>query len=92
MGNRDLRMKAEHVKTPETAKEVSSHGVEKRAERHKGQQCAPLCQRTVRKEGLQTCGAGRKSRKRPTLVVGKNPNEKSQLNLYERMRASNKPA
>jgi hypothetical protein len=29
---------------------------------------------------LKTCGEGRKSRKRPTLVVGKKPNGKPQVN------------
>jgi len=31
------------------------------------------------KKDLQICGAGRKSRKRPTLVVGKKPNGECQL-------------
>jgi hypothetical protein len=31
-------------------------------------------------EKLQACEAGRKSRKRPTLVVGKKPNGKSRIN------------
>jgi len=30
------------MKTPETTEEVSSRGVEKRAERHKGQRSAPF--------------------------------------------------
>jgi hypothetical protein len=33
-----------------------------------------------RKKGLQICGGGTKSRKRPTLVVGKKPNGQSQFN------------
>jgi hypothetical protein len=75
-------MKAEHVKTPETTEEVSLHGVEKRVEGHKYQRSAPFARekpRADRKKDLQICGAGRKSRKRPTLVVGKNPNGKSRL-------------
>jgi hypothetical protein len=32
------------------------------------------------KKDLQTCEAGRKSRKRPTPVVGKKPNGKCQIN------------
>jgi hypothetical protein len=74
-------MKAEHVKTPETTEEVSSHGVEKRAERHKCQRRTPFAREKRRadwKSDLQVCGAGRKSRKRLTLVVGKKPNGKSQ--------------
>jgi len=38
-------MKAERVKTPETTEEVSLHGVEKRAERHKMSTKSSLCQR-----------------------------------------------
>jgi hypothetical protein len=75
-------MKADHVKTPETTEEVSSHGVEKRAERHKSQRSAPFAGEKPMsdwKKDLQICGAGRKSRKRPTLVVGKKPNGECQL-------------
>jgi hypothetical protein len=75
-------MKAKHVKTPETTEEVSSHGVEKRAERHKCQRRAPFAREKLKADwenGLQICGAGRKSRRRPTLVMGKKPNGKSRL-------------
>src|SRR5664280_2461571 len=33
IGNRNVMLKADHVKTPETTEEVSSYGVEKRVER-----------------------------------------------------------
>src|ERR1017187_4754910 len=75
-------MKAKRVKTPETTEEVSSHGVEKRAERHKCQRSAPFAREKRRadwKKDLQTCGEGRESRKRPKLVVGQKPNGKSQM-------------
>ena len=71
------------MKTTETTEEVSSHGVEKRVERHKCQRSAPCAREKPRadwKKDLQICGAGRKSRKRPTLVVGKKPNGKYQIN------------
>jgi hypothetical protein len=75
-------MKAEHVKTPENTEEVSSHPGEKglgRTKRHRNTPSAREKPRTDCKNDLQICEAGRKSRKRPTLVVGKNPNGKSQL-------------
>src|ERR1019366_1191807 len=43
----------------------------------------PMCQRKPRadwKKELQICGAGGKSRKSPTLVVGKKPYGKSRIN------------
>jgi hypothetical protein len=43
----------------------------------------PLCQRKTgvrMKKNLRSIGTERKSRKRPTLVVGKKPNGKSQFN------------
>jgi hypothetical protein len=79
-------MKAEHVKTPETTEEVSLHGVEKRVEWHKCQRSAPFAREKPRADwenGLQICGAGRKSQKRPTLVVGKNPNGKYRVKYEE---------
>ena len=45
IGNRDVRMKAEHVKTPETTEEVSSHPGEKGVESQKKASKHPLCQR-----------------------------------------------
>jgi hypothetical protein len=65
----------------ETTEDVSSRGVGKRAERHKSQR-APLCQRKIEaglEKRLANLGEGRKSRKRPSPVVGKNPNGKDQL-------------
>jgi hypothetical protein len=47
--------------------------------RHRNTPCAVAEQRPDWKIDLQTCGARRKSRKRPTLVVGKKPNAKYQL-------------
>jgi hypothetical protein len=38
------------------------------------------------KKDLQICGVGRKSRKRPTLFVGKKSNGKSQLTTDLRLR------
>ena len=70
------------MKTPATTEEVSSRGVEKRAERHKCQRSAPFAKEKPRvdlKKGLQIYGAGRKSRKRPTLVVGQKPYGKCQI-------------
>jgi hypothetical protein len=61
---------------------VSSHPGEKglgRTKRHRKTPSAREKPRTDWEKDLQICGAGGKSRKRPTLVVGKNPNGKSQL-------------
>jgi hypothetical protein len=42
--------------------------------------CSPLkSSRRTGKKTLQICGAGQESRKRPTLVMGKNPSGKCQL-------------
>jgi hypothetical protein len=70
------------MKTPATTEEVSSREVEKRAERHKCQRSAPFAKEKPRvdlKKGLQIYGAGRKSRKRSTLVVGHKPYGKCQM-------------
>jgi hypothetical protein len=75
-------MKAEHVKTPENTEEVSFHPAENRlgrTERHRNTPSDREKPRADWKKGLQICGAGRKSRKRPALVVGKKPNGKNQL-------------
>jgi hypothetical protein len=75
-------MKAEHVKTPETTGEVSSHGVEKRVEWPKFQRRAPFAREKRRADwgrDLPICEAGRNARKWPTLVVGKKPNGKCQI-------------
>jgi hypothetical protein len=77
----DIRMKTEHVKTPETTEEVSSDGMEKRVERCKSQRTAPFAREKPMvdlEKSLQLRGAGRKSRKRPARVVGKKPNGKCQ--------------
>jgi hypothetical protein len=63
--------------------EVSSHRVEKGAERHKGQRSVPDAREKPGldwKIDLPTFGVGGKSQKRPTLVVGKKPNGKYQFN------------
>jgi hypothetical protein len=70
------------MKTKATTEEVSSHGVEKRVKRRKCQRNAPFAREKSMadwKMGLQSCGAGRQSGKRPTLVVGKKTNGKSQI-------------
>jgi len=75
IGNCDVRMKAEHVKTPETTEEVSSDGVEKRAERHKSQRSAPFAGEKPMadwKKDLQICGTGGKSRKAPRRSWARN--------------------
>jgi len=53
-----------YVKTPETTEEPSSHGVEKRAERHISQRSAPFAGEkpmTDWKKDAQICGVGIKS-------------------------------
>jgi hypothetical protein len=70
------------MKTMETTEEVSSHRVEKRVERRTWQQIDPCAREKPRvdlKKGLQIYGAGRESRKRPTLVVGQKPYGKCQF-------------
>ncbi len=65
IGNRDVRMKAERVKTPETTEEVSSHGVEKRAERHKWQQSAPCAREQSEKRACKPVGQEENCEKGP---------------------------
>ena len=68
------------MKTIETTEEVSSDGMEKCVERRNWRQivtCAREKTRVDWKKSLQICGAGRKSRKSSTMVVGKKPNGKS---------------
>jgi len=75
-------MKAEHVKAPENTEVVSSHPGEKghwSQKRHRNTPCAGEKRRADWKKGLQICAEGSKSRKRPALVVGKNPNGKYQM-------------
>src|ERR1039458_7187601 len=70
------------MKTMETTEEVSSDGMEKRVERRKCQRIAPFAREKLRVDGkkdLQICGAGRKSEKSPTLIVGKQSNVKSRF-------------
>ena len=70
------------MKTMETTEEVSLHGVEKRGERSKKHRKTPSGRekpKTNWQNGLQICGEGSISRKRPTRVVGKNSNGKSQV-------------
>jgi hypothetical protein len=84
--NRDVRMKGNHVKTTATTEKVSSHGVEKCAERHKCQRRAPSARgkrRADHKTGSQIGGAGRILRKGSTPVVGKNPNGKCQVISFQ---------
>ena len=47
IGNRDVRMKTEHVKTQETAEEVSSQGLKKRLERRNRSEALLLPEKTV---------------------------------------------
>ena len=61
------------MKTVETTEEVSSDGMEKCVERRNWRQIAPCAREkpgTDWKKTLQIYGAGRKSPKRPTRVVG----------------------
>jgi NADH:ubiquinone oxidoreductase subunit len=70
------------MKTIKTTEEMSSHPGEKRAWEHKRASEHAFARekpKTDWKNGLQICGEGTKSRKRPTPVVGKNPNGKYQL-------------
>jgi hypothetical protein len=86
IGNRDVRMKEEVQQSHENN---GNHGRGVIAWGGKacgtGQLAAnrPLCQRKPMadwEKDLQIRGAGGKSRKRPTPVVGMNPNGKCQLN------------
>ena len=55
IGNRDVRMKAEHVKAPETTEEVSSHPGKKgigAKKRHRNTPCAREKRRTAWKKDL----------------------------------------
>ena len=73
------------MKTPETTEEVSSHRVEKRAERRKCQRGAPFVREKPRmdwKKDMRIFGVGGRSRKSPRLVVGKKPNGKSRIKSF----------
>ncbi len=67
----------------ETTEEVSSHRVEECAERHKSQRSAPFAKEYQGalekrlKKHLETCRAGRKSRKRPH--AGRRPETKWEI-------------
>jgi hypothetical protein len=70
------------MKTRETTEEVSLHAVEKRGERSKKHGNTPSAgekPKTNRQNGLQICGEGSISRKRPALFVGKKSNGESQF-------------
>ena len=70
------------MKTMATMEELSSVGLEKREERRNWRQIVPCAREKPLanlKKTLQIRGAGRKSRKRPTPVMGKKPNGKSRL-------------
>ena len=70
------------MKTPETTEEVSSHGVEKRAERHNWRTNRLLCQRKTEgglEKGLANLWSRKKITKKAHVVVGKKPNGKCQL-------------
>jgi hypothetical protein len=75
-------MKAERVKTPETTEEVSSPPGEKGHWSQKNIETPPVPEEKRGRTGKKirnSCGEGRESRKRPTLVVGKKSNGKSQI-------------
>src|ERR1017187_2721711 len=57
-----------------------------RTKRHRNTPSDREKPRTDWKNDLQICGPGRKSRKRPTLAGGKNPNRKSQLTMLSRVK------
>jgi hypothetical protein len=85
IGNRDVRMKADHVKTTASTEEVSSRSGETG---HWSRKWRRNTSRAVKKplaewkKDLQTGGTERKSREIPTLVVGKKPNGKSQFKPF----------
>ena len=59
-----------------------AHGVERRVGSRKSRRTSHLPRIADWKEDLQICGAGGKSRKRPTPGVGKKPNGKCQFKQY----------
>jgi hypothetical protein len=70
------------MKTTTSTEEVSSHPVEKgrcEPKKHRNSPVPENNRNGLDKKFLQIYGAGRKSRKRPTLVVGKKPYGKCQL-------------
>jgi hypothetical protein len=71
------------MKTTTSTEEVSSHPVEKgrcEPKKHRNSPVPENNRNGLDKKFLQIYGAGRKSRKRPTLVVGKKPYGKCQVN------------
>jgi hypothetical protein len=86
IGNCDVRMKADHVKTTATTEEVSSHPGETR---HWSQKCRRNTFRAGKKpvadwkNDLQTYEESRKSRKQPTPFVGIKPYGKCQLSIND---------
>jgi hypothetical protein len=70
------------MKTTTSTEEVSSHPVEKgrcEPKKHRNSPVPENNRNGLDKKFLQIYGAGRKSRKRPTLVVGKKPYGKCQI-------------
>jgi hypothetical protein len=70
------------MKTTTSTEEVSSHPVEKgrcEPKKHRNSPVPENNRNGLDKKFLQIYGAGRKSRKRPTLVVGKKPYGKCQF-------------
>ena len=80
IGNRDVRMKADHVKTTAITEEVSSHPEEIGHWSQKWRQNTSRAgQKVDWKNDLRTYEAGRKSQKPPAPVAGNKPNGKSQF-------------
>jgi hypothetical protein len=74
------------MKTTTSTEEVSSHPVEKgrcEPKKHRNSPVPENNRNGLDKKFLQIYGAGRKSRKRPTLVVGKKPYGKCQFNSWK---------
>jgi hypothetical protein len=72
------------MKTTTSTEEVSSHPVEKgrcEPKKHRNSPVPENNRNGLDKKFLQIYGAGRKSRKRPTLVVGKKPYGKCQMEI-----------
>ena len=77
------------MKTTTSTEEVSSHPVEKgrcEPKKHRNSPVPENNRNGLDKKFLQIYGAGRKSRKRPTLVVGKKPYGKCQMKGFLQFR------
>jgi uncharacterized repeat protein (TIGR03803 family) len=82
------------MKTTTSTEEVSSHPVEKgrcEPKKHRNSPVPENNRNGLDKKFLQIYGAGRKSRKRPTLVVGKKPYGKCQAILWSRKSIAKTP-